>query len=189
MVSGGYIWQILLESAYTRKGMFFKNLGLFYFIFWTVQQKMHTGYLELPGNQWPLKIRIKSLTIMLSCLSHDQLFVTLWTVACEAPLSMGILQARILEWVAMPSSRESSQFRLKTMSFMSPALGRWFFTNWATWKTPKSLHWCQIYRLIALASNYHSPDKIYCFFIAPETLLFNNLLPTLPPTILSIYIH
>ena len=27
---------------------------------------------------------------------------------CQAPLLMGILQARILEWVAMPSSRESS---------------------------------------------------------------------------------
>ena len=29
--------------------------------------------------------------------------------AQQAPLSMGILQARILEWVAMPSSRGSSQ--------------------------------------------------------------------------------
>ena len=27
------------------------------------------------------------------------------TVARQPPLSMGILQARILEWVAMPSSR------------------------------------------------------------------------------------
>ena len=31
--------------------------------------------------------------------------VTPWTVALQAPLSMGILQARILDWVAMPSSR------------------------------------------------------------------------------------
>ena len=29
----------------------------------------------------------------------------LWTVARQAPLSMGILQARILKWVAVPSSR------------------------------------------------------------------------------------
>jgi len=28
--------------------------------------------------------------------------MTSWTVAHQAPLSMGILQARILEWVAMP---------------------------------------------------------------------------------------
>ena len=34
-----------------------------------------------------------------------------WTIACQAPLSMGILQARIVERVAMPSSRESSQPR------------------------------------------------------------------------------
>ena len=34
-----------------------------------------------------------------------------WTLAYQAPLSMGILQARILEWVAMPSSRGSFQPR------------------------------------------------------------------------------
>ena len=36
-------------------------------------------------------------------LSHVQLFATPWTVARQAPLPMGILQARILEWVAMRS--------------------------------------------------------------------------------------
>ena len=43
-----------------------------------------------------------------SHFSLVQLFVTLWTVACQAPLSMGIPQARILEWVAIPFSRGSS---------------------------------------------------------------------------------
>ena len=40
-----------------------------------------------------------------SCLTlfDLRLFVT-WTVARQASLSMKILQARILEWVAMPSS-------------------------------------------------------------------------------------
>ena len=38
-------------------------------------------------------------------------FATPWTVAHQAPLSMGILQARTLEWVAMLSSRGSSQPR------------------------------------------------------------------------------
>ena len=32
-------------------------------------------------------------------VSHVRLFVTLWTVVCQALLSMGILQTRILEWV------------------------------------------------------------------------------------------
>ena len=48
---------------------------------------------------------------MLSHFGHVQLFGTLWTVARQAPLSMGILQARILKWVAMPSFRGS--FRLR----------------------------------------------------------------------------
>ena len=34
-------------------------------------------------------------------LSCVRLFSIPWTVACQAPLSMGILQARILEWVAI----------------------------------------------------------------------------------------
>ena len=34
--------------------------------------------------------------------------------SCQAPLSMGILQARILEWVARPSSRGSSRPRDQT---------------------------------------------------------------------------
>ena len=45
---------------------------------------------------------------MLICFSRVQLFVNLGTTAHQAPLSMGILKARILEWVAMPSSRGSS---------------------------------------------------------------------------------
>ena len=40
--------------------------------------------------------------------------MTPWTIACQALPSMGILQARILEWVAMPFSRGSSQPRDRT---------------------------------------------------------------------------
>ena len=45
-------------------------------------------------------------------LSH--VFANSWTVAYQAPLSMGILQANILERVAMPSSRGSSGPRDET---------------------------------------------------------------------------
>ena len=49
----------------------------------------------------------------------------------------GILQARILEWVAMPSSRGSSQPRGWTCGFLHvPALAGRFFTTSATWKAP-----------------------------------------------------
>ena len=39
---------------------------------------------------------------------------TPWTAALQAPLSMGILQARILEWVAIPFSGGSSRPRGQT---------------------------------------------------------------------------
>ena len=61
-----------------------------------------------------------------------QLFLTLCDLldwVCQAPLSMGILQARILKWVAMPSSRGSSQPRDWTQ--VSCITGR-FCTVWAT---------------------------------------------------------
>ena len=49
-------------------------------------------------------------------LSQVRLFATPWTVARQAPLSMGILQARVLEWVAMFSSRGFSQPRDQTQA-------------------------------------------------------------------------
>ena len=62
-------------------------------------------------------------------LSHVRLFATPWTVALHAPLSVGILQARILEQIAMPSSRGSSRPRNQTgISF----IGGRFFTSQAT---------------------------------------------------------
>ena len=38
-------------------------------------------------------------------------FPTSWTASRPALLSMGVLQARIPQWVAMPTSRRSSQPR------------------------------------------------------------------------------
>ena len=59
-----------------------------------------------------------------------------WTVACQAPLSVGILQARILEWVAMPSSRgspnpgiELRSSALQADSLQSEPLGKSFHSN------------------------------------------------------------
>ena len=69
-----------------------------------------------------------------SMVSHSFMSdsVTLWTLACQASLSMGILQARILDWVAMPFSRWSSQPRDRTQ--VSCVAGG-FFTIWIPWKS------------------------------------------------------
>ena len=63
-------------------------------------------------------------TFVLSHFSCVRLIATLWTVAHQAPLSLRILQACILEWVAMPSSKGSSQPREQTQ--VSCIAGRFF---------------------------------------------------------------
>ena len=73
---------------------------------------------------------------------------TPWTVAHQAPLLMEILKARILEWVAVPFSKGSSQPRGQTPVFH--IAGR-LFAVWATREAPK--------HLIILAYYY-----CYCFW-------------------------
>ena len=68
---------------------------------------------------------------MLSCSVMSDC-ATPRTAAHQAPLSLGILQASILEWVAMPSSRGSSWPRDRTQ--VSHIAGG-FFTIWATGKS------------------------------------------------------
>ena len=69
-----------------------------------------------PRLEWALVMtdKLNLLPLDHSCaqsLSPFRLFVTPLGCAPQAPLSMGILQARILERVAMLSSRGSSQPR------------------------------------------------------------------------------
>ena len=75
-------------------------------------------------EQWPqfeiiYKERLEWVLHITRCVLSCSVMsdsATLWTVSCQAPLSMGILQARILEWVAIPYSRRSSQPRDKPRS-------------------------------------------------------------------------
>ena len=52
----------------------------------------------------------------------------------------GILQARILEWITMPSSRESSQPRDGTHVSCISSIGRQVFSHSATWEAPKPFY-------------------------------------------------
>ena len=63
--------------------------------------------------------------------------LTLWDpMDCSPPGSSvhGILQARILEWVAMPSSGGLPDPGVHPASLMSPALAGRFFTTSDTWE-------------------------------------------------------
>ena len=56
---------------------------------------------------------------MLSHLSHVQLFVTLWTVACQTPLSMGY--SRQEYWSGLPFPPPGDLPDLPDIKFMSLA--------------------------------------------------------------------
>ena len=71
---------------------------------------------------------------------HAKLCPTLCNpMDCSLPGSSihGILQARMLERVTLPSSRRYSQPRIEPTSLTSPALAGRFFTTNATWETPR----------------------------------------------------
>ena len=60
------------------------------------------------------------------------------TVDCSPPGSSvhGIVQARILEWVALPSPGDLPDPGIKSRSLKSPALAGRLFTTSATWEAP-----------------------------------------------------
>ena len=80
---------------------------------------------------WPHSCGVWGCVCDVCALCHSVMpsSATPWTVAGKAPLSMGILQARMLEWVAMPSSRGSYWPRKQIR--VSSIAGR-FLTSWAT---------------------------------------------------------
>ena len=59
---------------------------------------------------------------MLMFSLYIRLFATPWAVARQTLLSMGSLQARILEWVAISSSRGLPDPEIEPRSLTSPAL-------------------------------------------------------------------
>ena len=76
---------------------------------------------------------------MFSCV---QLFATLWSAACQAPLSMEFPMARILEGTAISYSRGSSQPRDRTRVsrvFCIFCTGRQILYHCVTWEAQLSL--------------------------------------------------
>ena len=71
---------------------------------------------------------------MLNCFSCVQLFVTLWTVALQAPLSMGFSSQECWSGLPCPPPGDLPNPGIKPMSLVSPALVGRFFTTSTTWE-------------------------------------------------------
>ena len=72
---------------------------------------------------------------LLSCFSRFQLFVTLWTVAHQAPLSMRLSKQSQWSGLPFPPPGDLPYPEITITSLMSPALAGRFFTTSATWET------------------------------------------------------
>ena len=59
---------------------------------------------------------------VLSCLSHVQLFVTWWTIACQASLSMGSSRQEYWSGLPCPPQGDLPDAGIKPVSLMSSAL-------------------------------------------------------------------
>ena len=71
---------------------------------------------------------------MLSSFSHSRLFVTPWTVAHQAPQSMGFFRQEYWSGLSFPSSGDFPNPGIKLTSLMSPSLACRFFTTSITWE-------------------------------------------------------
>ena len=116
-------------------------------------------------------------------LSRVRLSATLWTVAHQAPLFKGILQARILEWIAMPPPGGIPDPGIRTTSLTSPAWAGRFFTTSATWEAGVYPLWRTNYWGIWLDVYIFQEitdvkDKAIFFFSC--CILFKNVVPTQP---------
>ena len=71
---------------------------------------------------------------VLSRFSRARLFVTPWTVAHQAPPSMGFPRQEYWSGLPFPSPGDLPHPGIEPVSFMSPALACGFFTSSTTWE-------------------------------------------------------
>ena len=71
---------------------------------------------------------------MLRYFSHVQLFVTLRTLAHQAPLSMAFSRQEYWSGLPCPSPGDRPNSGIQPISLMSPAFACGFFTTSANWE-------------------------------------------------------
>ena len=85
-------------------------------------------------EHWNMEIMF--MKHVLNHFSRVRLFATLWTVARQAPLSMGFGGQEYWSGLPFPPPGDLLNPGIKPASLMSPALAGGFFTTSATWEAP-----------------------------------------------------
>ena len=119
---------------------------------------------------------------MLSCFNHVWLCSTLWTVACQAPLSMGFSRLEYWSGLPFPSPGDLPIPGIESVSLTSPALaGRFFITS----TTSEGLTQINVFRCLKSFGAFDSKHRILWDFWT-DTLIPTLLLPPWPYSSVSI---
>ena len=87
-------------------------------------------------------------------LNRVQLFVTPWTVAHQAPLSMEFFRQEYWSGFPFPTPGDRPNPGIKPTTLVSPALAGRFFTTSTTWETHRD------YNKKQQSSASHLPTKV-----------------------------
>ena len=124
---------------------------------------------------------LKRVTVcVLRHFGHGQLFVTLWSLPGSSVHRL--FQVRTLEWVAMPSSRGSSQSRDWTHVSRSSCISGWFFTAEPPGEAWVTVQWWT--NVICLEQPEPLTRPQPC--VSPETLILTHLLYNFPKVLCTV---
>ena len=114
---------------------------------------MTTGWCRASTFRLPRKLTsacsLSALLLLFTCFSHVRPFVTPWTVAHQAPLSMGFPRQEYWSELPFPSPRDLPNSRIKPMS---PSLAGMFFITEPPGKPPCLLLWPKGLKRLAFKS-------------------------------------
>ena len=115
---------------------------LSFFQCWDLSQLFHSHWPSSRGSSVPLCFLPLERFLCLVAQSFPTL-CNPKAVACQAPLSLWILQARILQWVVMPSSRGSSKPRSRALQADSlPSETPWKpLSQWRSYEKQNYIEW------------------------------------------------
>ena len=119
-------------------------------------------------------LHLISIVCMLNLFSCVQLFVTLWTVAHQSPLSMGFSIQEYCSGLPFLPPGDLPNWRMELESIMFPALTGRFFTTSTTWEALISLNNNKSNRFYFTFSYSYFILLLSFFFFFPQEPMQNS---------------
>jgi len=129
-----YSWLLLCTKVPLDHVIKFFTQHVVYFL--TLNDLLHKIHV------WGCRTFARSQRVLLSHFISIQLFVTLWTIACQAPLPEGFSRQEYWSGLPFPSPEDSPSPGIKSASLASPALAGRFFT------TSTTLYYVCLYQIL-----------------------------------------